>query len=104
MVRFGPPLPGDTLITVDPVIVVEVASPSTQRADALLKLTRYFRNVSIQHYLIVMPNQRSLLHHRRGDGGRIETTVHVAGHVRLDPPGLDLCLETRLLPSIGSSI
>ncbi len=103
MVRCGPPLPDDTLIVVDPIIVVEVASPSTQRVDALLKLTRYFTNVSIQHYLIVMPNERSLLHHRRGDGGLIETTVHVAGHVRLDPPGFDLYLEPLFSSSIEPS-
>ena len=90
LVRCGEPLPGDTLLIVDPLIVVEVASPSTQRVDALLKLTRYFRNASITHYLIVVPDQRNVVHHRRAANERIETTIYSAGQLRLEPPGMSV--------------
>lgn len=98
LVRCGPRLP-DAIVVADPIVVVEVASPSIQRMDALLKLTRYFRNVSIMHYLIVLPNEGSVLHHRRVEGDRIETTVHGTGRSRLDPPGLELDLGGLFPPS-----
>ena len=93
LVRCGEPLPRDTLMITDPIIVVEVVSPSTQRVDALLKLTRYFRNPAIVHYLIVMPDQRSVCHHRRGADDRIETAIHSAGRLDLDPPGIGVEID-----------
>ena len=94
LVRCGEPLPGETVLILDPIIVVEVASPSTQRVDALHKLTRYFRNASIVHYLIVLPGSRSICHHRRGADERIETAILTSGVLALDPPGLSLEVET----------
>ena len=99
MVRCGAPLPDNAVVVDDTIVVVEVASTSTQRVDALLKLTRYFRNPTIVHYLIVMPDARNVLHHRRGPGERIETTIHVTGRLRLDPPGFDLEVEALFAPS-----
>ena len=96
LVRCGERLPDEAVVIVDPIIVVEVASPSTQRVDALLKLTRYFRNASIVHYLIVMPAQRSVCHHRRGADERIETIIQTTGRLHLDPPGLSVDVEALL--------
>ena len=90
LVRCGPPLPGETVLILDPIIVVEVASPSTQRVDAVTKLTRYFHNASIMHYVIVLPGPRSVCHHRRGAGDSIETTILTSGRLQLDPPGMSL--------------
>ena len=98
LVRCGEPLPSDTLLITDPIIVVEVVSPSSQRVDALLKLTRYFRNPAIVHYLIVMPDQRSVCHHRRGADERIETTIRSTGRLNLDPPGLSVEIEALFPP------
>ena len=92
MVRRGPLLPGDTTIILDPMIVVEVVSPSSHRIDVLTKLTHYFRNPNIVHYLIVIPSTRQAIHHRRGVGERIETTIHPAGVIEFSPPGLSLDL------------
>ena len=47
--RCGAPLGDETILIDDPLVVVEVASPSTQSIDVLVKLTRYFRNPSSQH-------------------------------------------------------
>lgn len=96
-VRCGAPLPGDAVLIDDPLIVIEVASPSTQRIDVLVKLSRYFRNPSIQHSLIVVPAGRVVVHHRRV-GDRIEAASFEAGMIRLEPPGLVLDVA-RLFPT-----
>ena len=92
LVRCGPRLPDDVLLVDDPTIVVEVASPSSQRIDALDKFARYFHNPHIVHYLIVMPDKRIVIHHMRASDGRIVGTSYEDGVVRLDPPGLNLSL------------
>ena len=92
LVRRGPPLPGDATLIADPLIVVEVASPSTQRIDALDKFARYFRNAAIVHYLIVVPTRRLVIHHARAEDGRIVSASYDRGVVRIEPPGLDLSL------------
>ena len=45
MVRCGPRLPGDTTIIPDPIIVVEVLSPTTRHVDLMRKFTGYFSYV-----------------------------------------------------------
>ena len=92
LVRCGPPLPDDTTLLLDPLIVVEVASPSTQRVDVLEKFSRYFRNPHIVHYLIVIPTARIVIHHKRMAADRIETKSYESGAVPLDPPELQLAL------------
>jgi Uma2 family endonuclease len=77
----------------DPMIVVEVLSPSTQRVDATLKLAGYFRLPSVVHYLIVDPTQPVIIHHSRGTGDAIVTRIITEGSIALDPPGLTLALS-----------
>lgn len=91
-VRCGARLPDDTAIVLDPVIVVEVVSPSSQRVDALTKLIHYFRNPHIAHYLILIPSKRQVIHHRRSAGALIDTSIHHTGVIELDPPGMALDL------------
>lgn len=95
LVRCGPPLPGDAVAITDPVIVVEVLSPSTRARDAGAKLEDYFRLPSLRHYLIVKTENRSVIHHARGDDGDIATRILRADvredrSILLDPPGLVL--------------
>ena len=90
LVRCGPMLPGDTLLVEDPVIVIEVVSPTSQRIDVLRKFARYFLNPSIIHYLILIPATKSAIHHRRLPDGRIVSRPDETGLIRLDPPGLVL--------------
>lgn len=92
LVRCGPPLADDTILLLDPLIVVEVASPTTQRVDVLEKFSRYFRNAHIVHYLIVIPRTRIVIHYRRTEDDRIEAKSYESGAVLLDPPGLELVL------------
>lgn len=74
----------------NPMIVVEVLSPSTRRVDASLKLAGYFRLPSVAHYLIIDPNHPYILHHARGTSGSILTHIVTDGGIMLDPPGLEL--------------
>ena len=80
----------DSLEITDPIIVVEVLSPSTAQIDATKKLSGYFEVPSMQHYLIVDPEGRAITHHRRSAGDVLETRIVSEGTLRLDPPGIDL--------------
>jgi len=90
LVRCGERLDPDAVEVTDPVIVVEVRSPSTGGRDAGAKLDDYFRLPSVVHYLIVKPENRTIIHHRRETEGMISTRIIRDGPVRLDPPGVEL--------------
>lgn len=90
LVRRGKRLPPDATEVTDPIVVVEVRSPSTGGRDAGAKLEDYFRLPSIVHYLIVKPENRTIIHHRRETEGMIATRIIRDGPVRLDPPGIEL--------------
>jgi Uma2 family endonuclease len=90
LVYCGPEVPHDALEINNPIIVVEVLSPSTKHVDVGTKLPNYFSLPSVQHYLIVDPEPKrrlATLHARRTDG-TILTTIIRSGTVQLDPPGL----------------
>lgn len=94
LVRCGSPIPGDTRMIDDPVILVEVLSPSTRMLDSGLKLGDYFRLPSLRHYLVVNPDARSVTHHARpGPEGDITTRILQDGTLALDPPGITVSVE-----------
>jgi len=93
LVYCGEALPGSAIEVPSPMIVVEVLSPSTQRIDASAKLAGYFRVPSVQHYLIVDPDRRLVIHHARGEADVIATRIVREGKLRLDPPGIDLQVQ-----------
>ena len=90
LVRVGPPLGGDEVKVPDPVVVVEVLSPSTAKRDLATKLSGYFRLPSVRHYLILDPDETMLIHHARRADGVVETATMTEARLRLDPPGLEL--------------
>src|SRR5262249_9771960 len=55
LVYCGQSLPGDSREALNPLVVVEVLSPSNAMKDLRDKLVGYFRVPSIRHYLIVDP-------------------------------------------------
>jgi Uma2 family endonuclease len=93
LVRCGDRLPGGTTEVVDPMILIEVVSPSTRSVDSGVKLTDYFRLPSVRHYLVVNTSARAITHHRRGEGGNVETRIVRNGPISLDPPGIELAAE-----------
>ena len=92
-VRCGPRLDDDAVEFSDPVIVVEVLSPSTRARDAGAKLEDYFRLPSVRHYLLLRTDTRSAIHHARSKDGVITTAIVSRGELRLDPPGIAIALE-----------
>jgi Uma2 family endonuclease len=90
LVRCGPPLAGAAIEANDPVVVVEVVSPSSRGIDRGAKLASYFRLPSLRHYLIVDTESRLVIHHRRGEDGRIEVGILRDGGLELDPPSLTI--------------
>lgn len=92
LINCGPPIPDDAMVAPNPVVIVEVLSPSTAGVDAGGKLADYFRLPSVLHYLLVRPGRREIIHHRRVDD-RIETKVICEGFVELDPPGIRLAID-----------
>jgi len=93
LVYCGPKLPRGALEVPDPVIVVEVLSPSTRRIDAAKKLPGYFSLPSVHHYLIVDPDEPPHIHHQRQADGTILTRIFSDGLLRLDPPGFEMAVS-----------
>lgn len=91
VVNYGPKLPPDATAASNPVIVVEVLSPSTQSIDSSDKLADYFRVPSIQHYLIVRAKRREIIHHSR-TGLEIVARMINIGKIVLNPPGIEIDL------------
>lgn len=90
LVTCGPPLDDDEIAARDAVIVVEALSPGSRSIDSVTKLEGYFRVPTIRHYLIVEPRRRAVIHHRRGEGETLTTSIVHQGEIVLDPPGLRL--------------
>lgn len=90
LVRCGPPLGDDVIKVTDPMIVVEVLSPSTRSVDTGLKFTDYFRIPSVRHYLLVRAENGTVVHHARDADGTIRSRIISDGKLVLDPPGIEL--------------
>lgn len=93
IVRCGVRLPPDAVAVPDPLIIVEVLSPSSRVADRGLKFAEYFKLPSLRHYLIVWPDKQQIVHHFRNDQNNIDTTTAVAGEIKLNPPGIMILVE-----------
>ena len=90
LVRCGSPLDDNAVEVPDPLIVVEVVSPSSAKRDSGSKLEGYFRIPSVRHYLIVTTRNLAVIHHQRDDAGGITTRIIREGSIGLDPPGIEL--------------
>ena len=92
LVYCGEKLPPTAVEVRNPVIVVEVLSPSTRHVDLSAKLADYFRLPSIAHYLIVDPEKPRVIHHARATGDTILSRIVSEGTIRLDPPGFEFAM------------
>jgi len=93
LVRCGEPVDDAAVELNDPIIVVEVVSPSSRSLDVGAKLDDYFRLPSVRHYLIVKTKNRTVIHHERKSDGRIETRIVRSGTLAMDPPGIAVEVE-----------
>jgi Uma2 family endonuclease len=94
LVNCGPRPAPAALVAPNPVIVVEVSSPSTSRVDAVAKFLDYMRLDSIRHYLLIDAVKRIVVHHRKEADGRIMTMILPTGPLTLDPPGITVQVES----------
>jgi Uma2 family endonuclease len=90
LVNCGERIAPDAQFAPAPVIIVEVASPSTRHIDSSVKLADYFKLPSLSHYLIIDAERRRLVHFRRDAAGAISVAILAEGALTLDPPGLSL--------------
>lgn len=93
LLNCGEVAAGDAIAAPNPLVVVEVTSPSNSRIDLDTRFIGYFRVPSIRHYLIVHLTERVVLHHARRQDGRIESAILGTGALALDPPGIALRIE-----------
>jgi Uma2 family endonuclease len=91
-------LADDVQAVPDPLIIVEVLSPTTARYDRTHKLREYFRLPSVWHYLMVWPETSRVVHHRRTETGEVATLTHTSGSITLDPPGIGLRIDDLYRP------
>ena len=72
LVRCGPPVPGEAIEISDPVIVVEVISPSSRSVDAAGSSSAT-SNAERPSLSAGRPPPPRVVHHRRGDAGSIKS-------------------------------
>jgi Uma2 family endonuclease len=88
--RCGGRVARDALSIGDPLLVVEVLSPSSRSRDINEKLAGYFRLSALRHYLVIDPDRNTIIHHERRDDGLIITHILGDQPIRLDPPGIEI--------------
>lgn len=77
----------------EPVLIVEVNSPSTERDDTQRKFQGYCLIPSLKHYLVVAQAIPFVVLHTRTGPASFAETVHEAGEVTLEAIGVTLSLE-----------
>jgi Uma2 family endonuclease len=90
LVYLAPRVDRSQLEIPNPIIVVEIASPSTRKYDSGFKLKGYMSLPSVHHILLVDGSGQSIVHHRRVSSTEFLVTTISAGVLKLDPPGLEI--------------
>jgi Uma2 family endonuclease len=93
VVHCGPRLPSDSTTVSDPLVLVEVLSPDSGTRDRATKLRAYFKLPSVQHYLIVWPDEQRIVRHSRTPNDVVATQIFVSGEIGLAPPGITMAVE-----------
>jgi Uma2 family endonuclease len=95
-VQCGKSIDDDALILDNPVVVVEVVSPTSEFRDVYRKQIEYLSVASIQHYLIVDQFKRVVLHNKRTGKDSFATKILGRGTIDLDPPGFRVAVVDLL--------
>jgi Uma2 family endonuclease len=96
------PIDLDSTILDQPIVLLEVTSPSSVYRDERHKLLEYFLIPSVIHYLLLSPDDRLVVHFRRSEEpDRFETKMMREGLLELTPPGIFVNIHDLLgtLPS-----
>jgi len=87
------PADNQPLFKSQPCLLVEVLSPSTEAIDRREKLHAYRKLPSLQHYLLVSQEKRSVQWHQRDAAGQwLVSDLQDSGTLDLACPGLALTL------------
>ena len=85
---------GDDCAVTNPVVIVEVLSPTTAVWDLTGKRERYATLASLQHYLVAHADAWQVHHYRRNPDGSWRVTFHGAGDtIDLDAVGVTLSVD-----------
>lgn len=76
-----------------PTLVAEVLSPSTQHIDRREKLLNYFREDSIEEYVVLSQEERRAIIHRRGERRELESVQGAGAMLELRSLGVSVPLE-----------
>jgi Uma2 family endonuclease len=88
----------DGMALLNPVLLYEVLSPSTEDYDRGAKLDHYRQIVSLRHVLLIEQPSRCVTHHHRDDDGAWATHVFQSGSVDLSDLGGTVALDEIYLP------
>jgi Uma2 family endonuclease len=92
LVSCGDAVPDDALEVSNPIVVVEVLSPSNAMKALRDKLVGYFMVPSIVHYLIVDPDDQLVIHHARSSDAIATRILNDESSLKLNPPGLEMAV------------
>lgn len=87
--------PGDERFKTNPVLVVEVLSPSTENTDIREKMFAYLNSESVKHYVIIAQDRKEVIVYRRvppPDGWEVETLTSDADVLRVPDLGFEMSL------------
>jgi Uma2 family endonuclease len=84
---------GKALATTEPLIIVEVLSPSTRKTDLGQKRIQYQAIPSLLHYLAVEQDQAKIMVWSRQIGGHWSDMIDVAMDVPFSLSGLNITIE-----------
>ncbi len=81
----------------EPLIVVEILSPSGEKDDLGRKLYLYMAAGGVRHYLTIPQDAPRIVHHEQRDdlpAGQFVSGIVGPGPLRLDPPGCTIDVES----------
>jgi Uma2 family endonuclease len=87
------PIAGSDDVVPEPVVVIEIISPSTAREDRGRKKLDYFATPSIHQYAIVEQDERLIDLYTRTDAGWMDEVVVDDGTLNLSAIGVAISLD-----------
>ncbi len=95
-----PEPPDDAMELSNPVAVFEVLSPTPKsvRRDLTEKVVGYALVPSIEHYVVIDPEERAVLHYTRRGDYLVPPAATVEDLLKLESIGIDVPLEDMLGP------
>ena len=93
VVVSGGPIDLRSAVIAEPVLIVEVLSPSSERDDIGRKWQGYCLIPALRHYLVIAQDQPFVTLHTRIGPAAFEESVHQEGSIELAALGVTLALD-----------